>query len=83
MTVLCRFNTLLEPTMQAVLDVKVNLDVVVLTTVRLLRRGDARSTVDERLLTSNQLQIIDGPRKHVPNLRTMDRVIAGQRTPLI
>lgn len=56
---------------------------VVTTTVRLRRPGGARSIVAESLLVKHQLLIINRSRKRGPNLRTMDRVIAGLCTLLM
>ena len=51
--------------------------------LKLLSPGGARSIVAESLLVKHQLLIINRSRKRGPNLRTMDRVIAGLCTLLM
>lgn len=50
---------------------------VITTALRLLRPGGARSIIAESLLVKHQLLIINRSRQRGPNLRTMDRIIAG------
>ncbi len=50
---------------------------LIVTTTRLLGPGDQRSIVAESLLVKHQLLILNRPRERAPNLRPMDRVIAG------
>ncbi len=58
-------------------------DVVILfihliaTVARLLGPGGARAVVAESLLVKHQLLILNRPRERAPNLRPVDRVIAG------
>jgi hypothetical protein len=47
------------------------------TARRLFRSGGARSMIAESVLVKWQLLIINRSRHLVPNLRTMDRIIAG------
>ncbi len=44
---------------------------------RLMRPGGARAVVAESLLVKHQLVILNRGRERAPNLRPMDRVIAG------
>lgn len=46
---------------------------VIVTILRLLRPGGARSIIAESLLVKQQLLIINRSRQRGPNLRTMDR----------
>ncbi|MDH3317712.1 MAG: helix-turn-helix domain-containing protein, partial [Gammaproteobacteria bacterium] len=50
---------------------------LVTTIARLFGPGGARSIVAESLLLKQQLLMINRPRRRGPNLRTMDRIIAG------
>ena len=50
---------------------------LITTVARLLGPGGARSVVAESLLIKHQLLILNRPRGRAPNLRPMDRVIAG------
>jgi hypothetical protein len=56
---------------------------VITTALRLLRPGGARSIIAESLLVKHQLLIINRSRQRGPNLRTMDRIIAGLCAPLM
>jgi putative transposase len=47
------------------------------TAARLMRPGGARAVVAESLLVKHQLVILNRGRERAPNLRPMDRVIAG------
>ncbi len=52
--------------------------IYLLTTIaRLMRPGGARAVVAESLLVKHQLVILNRGRQRAPNLRPMDRVIAG------
>jgi hypothetical protein len=48
-----------------------------ITIARLIGRGGARSIVAESLLLKHQLLILNRARERAPNLRPMDRVVAG------
>ena len=50
---------------------------LVLTTVRLMRPGGARAIVAESLLLTQQLLIVTRSRRRAPDLRPLDRVVAG------
>src|SRR5687768_3203446 len=50
---------------------------LIATVARLLGRGGARSGVAESLLLKHQLLILNRSRTRAPNLRPIDRVIAG------
>ncbi len=50
---------------------------LIVTTVRLIRPGGARSLIAESLLLRHQLLILNRPRKRAPDLRPIDRIIAG------
>ena len=50
---------------------------LIATVVKLLRPGGARSVVAESLLLKHQLLILNRSRTRAPNLRPIDRVIAG------
>ena len=50
---------------------------LIATVARLLGRGGARSVVAESLLLKHQLLILNRSRARAPNLRPIDRVIAG------
>jgi len=50
---------------------------LIVTTARLLGPGGRRSIVAESLLIKHQLLILNRSRERAPNLRPMDRVIAG------
>lgn len=47
------------------------------TIVRLMRPGGTRAVVAESLLVKHQMVILNRGRERAPNLRPMDRVIAG------
>ncbi len=50
---------------------------LIVTVVRLARPGGLRSVVAESLLVRHQLLILNRGRKRAPNLRALDRIIAG------
>src|SRR6188474_2084217 len=50
---------------------------LIATVVTLLRPGGARAVVAESLLLKHQLLILNQSRTRAPNLRPIDRVIAG------
>ena len=50
---------------------------LIVTAVRLARPGGLRSVVAESVLVKHQLLILNRGRKRAPNLRSVDRVIAG------
>ena len=56
---------------------------LIATVARLLRPGGARSVVAESLLLKHQLLILNRSRTRAPNLRPIDRVIAGLCTGLM
>jgi len=50
---------------------------LIVTITRLIGLGGPRSVVAESLLVKHQLVILHRGRERAPNLRTMDRIIAG------
>ena len=50
---------------------------LIVALARLARPGGLRSVVAESVLVRHQLLVLNRGRKHVPNLRTADRIIAG------
>jgi putative transposase len=58
-------------------DLTVLLFHLISTVARLLGRGGARSVVAESVLLRHQLLILNRSRERAPNLRPMDRIIAG------
>ena len=56
---------------------------LIATVVKVLRPGGARSVVAESLLLKHQLLILNRSRTRAPNLRPIDRVIAGLCTGLM
>jgi transposase InsO family protein len=64
-------------------DLAILLIHLLVTITRLMRPGGARSVVAESLLVKHQLVILNRGRERAPNLRPMDRVIAGLCTPAI
>src|SRR6267142_268504 len=50
---------------------------LVTTVLRILRPGGLRSVVAESLLIKHQLLIVNPSRRRAPNLRVLDRLIAG------
>ena len=58
-------------------DVVILLIHLITTVAKLLRPGGARAVVAESLLVKHQLLILNRPRERAPNLRPIDRVIAG------
>ena len=53
---------------------------LIVTLARLARPGGLRSVVAESVLVRHQLLILNRGRKRAPNLRAMDRIIAGLYT---
>ena len=58
-------------------DLTVILFHLIATVARLLSRGGARSVVAESVLLRHQLLILNRRRERAPNLRPIDRLIAG------
>ncbi len=58
-------------------DLAILLIHLLVTIARLMRPGGARAVVAESLLVKHQLVILNRGRERAPNLRPMDRVIAG------
>lgn len=58
-------------------DVAILLVHLIATIAKLLRSGGARSVVAESLLLKHQLLILNRSRERAPNLKPIDRVIAG------
>src|SRR2546428_13851297 len=56
---------------------------VIVTVIRLARPGELRSVVSESTLVRHQLLILNRGRKRAPNLRVLDRMIAGWCTLLM
>jgi transposase InsO family protein len=56
---------------------------LLVTIARLMRPGGARAVVAESLLVKHQLVILNRGRERAPNLRPMDRIIAGLCAPVI
>src|SRR5688572_12274091 len=56
---------------------------LIATVARLLRPGGARAVVAESLLLKHQLLILNRSRTRAPNLRPIDRIIAGLCTGLM
>jgi hypothetical protein len=50
---------------------------LITTVFRLVQPGRVRSVVAESVLTKHQLLILNRPRRRAPNLRILDRLIAG------
>ena len=50
---------------------------LVVTTVRLMRPGGARAIVAESLLLKQQLLVVTRSRRRAPDLRPLDRIVAG------
>ena len=50
---------------------------VIATVVRVLRPGGVRAVIAESVLAKHQLLILNRSRRRAPNLRTLDRLIAG------
>jgi putative transposase len=50
---------------------------LITTVFRLVQPGGVRSVVAESVLTKHQLLILNRPRHRAPNLRILDRLIAG------
>ncbi len=59
-------------------DLAILLIHLIVTFARLLGPGGLRSVVAESLLVKHQLLILNRSRERAPNLKPMDRVIAGQ-----
>src|SRR5437899_8406934 len=47
------------------------------TVVRIVQPGGVRAVIAESILTKHQLLILNRSRRRGPNLRTLDRLIAG------
>ena len=58
-------------------DVLVLLVHLIVTAVRLIRPGGVRSIVAESVLLRHQLLIVNRPRQRAPDLRPVDRIVAG------
>ncbi len=50
---------------------------LIVTTVRLMQPGGVRSVVAESVLLRHQLVIMNRPRQQAPDLRPIDRFVAG------
>ena len=50
---------------------------LIVSIVRLIRPGGARSIVAESVLVKQQLLILNRSRKRSPNLRASDRIVTG------
>src|SRR5215475_13321577 len=50
---------------------------LVTTVMRIFQPGGVRAVIAESVLTKHQLLILNRPRRRAPNLRMLDRVIAG------
>src|SRR5215468_5509264 len=50
---------------------------VVTTVMRVFQPGGVRAVIAESVLTKRQLLILNRPRRRAPNLRILDRLIAG------
>src|SRR6516162_9905538 len=50
---------------------------VVTTVMRIFQPGGVRAVIAESVLTKHQLLILNRPRRRAPNLRILDRLIAG------
>src|SRR5215475_5195459 len=50
---------------------------LITTVLRFARPGGLRAVVAESVLTKHQLMILNRPRRRAPNLRIVDRLIAG------
>ena len=50
---------------------------VLTTLMRLFQPGGVRAVIAESVLTKHQLLILNRPRRRAPNLRILDRLIAG------
>ena len=50
---------------------------VVTTVLRLIEPGGVRAVIAESVLTKHQMLILNRSRRRAPNLRTLDRLIAG------
>ena len=50
---------------------------LIVTIVRLMRPGGTRSVVAESVLLKHQLLVLNRPRRRAPDLRPVDRIVAG------
>ena len=50
---------------------------LITTVLRVVRPGGVRAVVAESVLAKHQLLILNRPRRRAPNLRMLDRLIAG------
>ena len=64
-------------------DLAILLIHLIATVTKLFRAGGARSVVAESLLLKHQLLILNRSRERAPNLKPIDRVIAGLCTALL
>jgi hypothetical protein len=64
-------------------DLTILLVHLVATVAKLVRPGGGRAVVAESLLLKHQLVVLNRGRDRAPNLRPMDRVIAGLCTLVI
>ncbi len=58
-------------------DVLVLIVHLIITTIRLMQPGGARSVVAESVLLRHQLLVLNRSRQRAPELRPADRIIAG------
>ena len=58
-------------------DVLILLVHLIATTCRMMRPGGIRSVIAESVLLRHQLQVLNRPRQRAPDLRPVDRFIAG------
>ncbi len=58
-------------------DVLILLVHLIVTAVRLMRPGGVRSVVAESVLLRHQLLVLNRPRQRAPELRPVDRIVAG------
>ncbi|MDZ7768145.1 MAG: hypothetical protein U5K38_03215 [Woeseiaceae bacterium] len=50
---------------------------LIITVVRVMRPGGARSVVAESVFLRHQLLVLKRPRQRAPDLRPIDRIVAG------
>lgn len=58
-------------------DILILLVHLIVTAVRLMRPGGVRSIVAESVLLRHQLLVLKRPRQRAPDLRPVDRIVAG------
>ena len=73
----CEVSFRLDYDVSAMRDLLVLFVHLVVTTVRLMRSGGARTIVAESLLLKQQLLIITRCRRRAPDLRPLDRIVVG------